>query len=265
MTPLSERSPVPRSSNATDATRRHYESLLAPIYRWMLGDMDAALARAGAELESFGVGPARPGGRALDLGAGLGLQSIPLVDLGYRVTAVDSSEELLTELAASRPTVTLVPLDLLSLGDLEEVGHDVVVCMGDTLTHLPSGEAVDRMLAIACEKLAPGGVLALTFRDYASAERAGADRFVLVRATDRRILTCCLDYDGERVHVTDVVHERQGGEWSMRASTYDKLRLSGEWVAARLRSHGAVVVRSEISAGRVALVARKPADNPRAP
>jgi SAM-dependent methyltransferase len=238
------------------ATRAHYETLLAPIYRWMLGDFGAALARSRREFEALGIGPAREGERALDLGAGLGLQSIPLHELGYRVTAVDSSRELLAELARDCPDVLVLAADLMELARSVTERYALVVCMGDTLTHLATPDEVDSVLAAASATLEPGGTLVLTFRDYVAPVREAVDRFILVRADDARIHTCCLDYGAEHVRVTDLVHERHAAEWALRASAYDKLRLAPAWVAERLRAHGMTVTRAESSAGRVAIVAR---------
>ncbi len=240
-----------------DATRAHYETLLAPIYRWMLGDFAAVLARSRVELENLGIGPAEAGARALDLGAGLGLQAIPLHELGYQVTALDSSPELLAELHRDCPDAAIVTGDLSELGRSVSGTYAVVVCMGDTLTHLASLAEVDALLAAACALLAPDGLFALTFRDYVAPVRESVDRFILVRADDRRILTCCLDYGTEHVAVTDIVHERTDAAWTLRASAYEKLRLSHGWVAERLRAYGAKVVRAESTAGRIAIVARR--------
>ncbi|HTQ04350.1 MAG TPA: methyltransferase domain-containing protein [Polyangiaceae bacterium] len=238
------------------ATRAHYQTLLAPIYRWMLGDFAAALARSRLELDTLGIGPAGSGARALDLGAGLGLQAIPLHELGYRVTAVDSSDELLAELHRDCPAVSLVTGDLAELGRIATESYAVIVCMGDTLTHLASLEEVDAVLAAACAVLAPSGVLALTFRDYVAPVRESVDRFILVRADESRIHTCCLDYGVSHVRVTDLLHERNAGTWALRASAYDKVRLAHGWVAERLRAHGADSVRAESSGGRITVVAR---------
>src|SRR5262252_1466030 len=123
-----------------DRTRLHYSTLLAPIYRWMLGDFPSAIERSRAELGELGVGAARQGARALDLSAGLGLQTIPLVELGYEVTAVDGSEKLLSELSAVCPAAHVVRADLATLSDVVTGTFDVAVCMGDTLTHLGSEE-----------------------------------------------------------------------------------------------------------------------------
>ncbi len=239
----------------TDAMRAHYRALLAPIYRWMLGDEGAALARSRAELATLGIGRARSGARALDLGAGTGLQSVPLSELGYAVTALDTSAQLLAELRAACPSARAIAGDLADLDQLSSGEFEVIVCMGDTLTHLPSKAAVERVLAAACTKLAPGGSLVLTFRDYASRSLEGDDRFILVRSDDARILTCLLEYDAETVRVTDILHERGDTGWTLRKSSYPKLRLALEWICARLEERGCVVTKASCELGKISIVA----------
>lgn len=58
--------------------------------------------------------------------------------------------------------------------------------MGDTLTHLPARELVPRLFAEAFRALR-------TFRDLSS-ELCGVDRFILVRNTADKIMTCFLEY-----------------------------------------------------------------------
>lgn len=241
----------------TDSMRAHYRTFLAPIYRWMLGDPETALARSRAELASLGIGPAAPGARALDLGAGTGSQSIPLAELGYEVTAIDASTELLAELRGRDPEVITREGDIRDLAELVTGEFDVIVCMGDTLTHLPSKSAVERTLAAARNKLAPSGKLALTFRDYASRTLEGDDRFILVRGDEQRILTCFLDYSTDTVQVTDILHERGEAGWGMRKSTYAKLRLSLDWLCERLEANGCVIISSASEAGRISVVAQR--------
>jgi 2-polyprenyl-3-methyl-5-hydroxy-6-metoxy-1,4-benzoquinol methylase len=240
-----------------DRTRLHYATLLAPIYRWMLGDFPSAIERSRAELRDLGVGAARPGARALDLGAGLGLQTLPLVELGYEVTAVDGSEALLSELSAACPDANVVRADMAAVSGFFAGTYDVVVCMGDTLTHLRSDEEVRTVLGAASDHLAPGGLLLLTFRDYTGAPRRSTDRFLLVRGDAERVLTCFLDYGADRVLVTDVVHELSAGQWSMRASEYEKLRLAPSAVTSGLSALGLSVERCESRGGRVAIAARR--------
>ena len=236
-------------------TEAHYATLLAPIYAWMLGDLDAARATAAAELAYLGVGAPGPGRRALDLGAGLGLHTVALTALGYQVTAIDSSATLLAQLARACPGAITVAGDLVSAAARVTGPFDLIACMGDTLSHLPSPEAVREALATAAGLLAPEGTLVMTFRDYTRARR-GAARFFLVRGDDQRILTCCLDYDETRVAVTDVLHERAGaGPWQMRAGTYHKLRLTAVEIAAALDALGLAVARADSEAGWITVVA----------
>ena len=241
----------------TDPTRAHYETLLAPIYRWMLGDLSLAMERSRRELSELGIEPARDGARGLDLGAGPGLQTIPLVRAGYAVTAVDSSSELLAELRAACPEAHTVLGDLRDLRSIVAGPYDVIVCMGDTLTHLGSMEEVARLLGDACGLLAPGGTLALTFRDYASTTRTSTDRFILVRGDDERILTCCLDYRADRVVVTDILHQKTADGWRLTASEYPKLRLSREGLTNLLEANDVTILRSTADGGRIVVVARK--------
>ena len=74
-------------------TQRHYDEHLGPVYGWMLGDQDAARDRARQLFVDIGV-ETGAGAVAVDLGAGTGVQSIPLAEMGFEVSAIDSCEGL---------------------------------------------------------------------------------------------------------------------------------------------------------------------------
>lgn len=237
---------------------RHYETHLAPIYSWMLGDIEAAFARSAAELEELRLPPAAAA-VAVDLGAGLGLHAVALANRGFNVTAIDSSEVLLDQLRARCAALPIVAInaDLEDFQDFVQRQPAVIVCMGDTLTHLPSFAAVEKLLAAVAASLAPGGVFAATFRDYATKALEGNQRFILVRADQRRILSCFLEYSQDFVTVHDVLTEQQDGAWQQRVSSYPKLRLVPEWVAAKLIAHGLEVRRGATQSGMVRIVGVK--------
>lgn len=242
----------------TAAAMRHYETHLAPIYSWMLGDIEAAFARSAAELEELRLPPAAAA-VAVDLGAGLGLHAVALANRGFNVTAIDSSEVLLDQLRARCAALPIVAInaDLEDFQDFVQRQPAVIVCMGDTLTHLPSFAAVEKLLAAVAASLAPGGVFAATFRDYATKALEGNQRFILVRADQRRILSCFLEYSQDFVTVHDVLTEQQDGAWQQRVSSYPKLRLVPEWVAAKLIAHGLEVHRGATQSGMVRIVGVK--------
>ena len=122
----------------TSSVKDHYANHLGPVYAWMIGNMDAAFSRSDAELGELSL-PSNGAGTAVDLGAGFGLHAIPLARRGFSVVAIDGCEPLLRELAARADSLAIraVNGDLLGFREHVEAPADVIVCMGDTLTHLP--------------------------------------------------------------------------------------------------------------------------------
>ena len=234
----------------------HYERLLGPIYSWMVGDVDAASARADAELDAIGL-PANARGTAVDLGAGFGMHSLPLARRGYKVIAIDTCEPLLQELRsrAGALAIDTAHADLLDLRTHVAQPADVILCMGDTLTHLPDAASVDSLFTSVTASLSPGGLFVATFRDYVSSPLQGDARFILVRSDENRMLTCFLEYSDKTVQVHDLLHERVATNWQLRVSSYAKLRLAPEWVVKALTSHGFSVRREVGLGGMVRVVA----------
>lgn len=233
----------------------HYENLLAEHYSWMGGSFEDGVAAQRALLAGLGLAG---GGLALDLGSGPGLQSLALAGLGFAVTAVDTSRKLLDELESRRGRLSIVTLerDIADIAALVEPGFDVAVCMGDTLTHLPSPAAAGRMFDGVAAVLAPSGLFVLTFRDL-TMPLAGTDRFIPVRSDADRIMTCFLEYEPETVLVHDLIHTRRGTEWVLNKSSYRKLRLAPRWVASALEARGFSVLSNGPSGRMVMIVARR--------
>ena len=235
--------------------REHYSSHLAPVYLWMAGGFDKAVEVGRSDLNALDI---KPGANtvALDLGAGFGMHAIPLARAGCAVTAIDDSPELLKELrsrAAGLP-IRVVEGDLLSAGKYMSPAPQIVLCMGDTLTHIQSKEEVADLFHDVSHFLAPGGLFAMTFRDYTSPATAEG-RFIPVRSDDQRILTCFLEEGPTHMVVHDVLHERTGDAWRMKVSAYTKLRLSPEWVMNALRSVGLSATAGAGPRGMVQIVA----------
>jgi SAM-dependent methyltransferase len=223
----------------------------------MLGDLDAAFARGAREIDDLPLSALR--GVALDLGAGLGLHALPLAKRGFDVVAIDNCQALLDELRSRARDLSITThfADLLDFRAFLTAQPRVIVCMGDTLTHLPALSTVKSLLAAVAGSLAPGGVFAATFRDYATSESKGEQRFILVRADELRILTCFLEYQDEQVLVHDLLHEKENGRWRQVISSYPKLRLAPAWVMARLAGLGCSVTRDATPSGMVRIVATK--------
>jgi len=235
----------------------HYEQHLGPIYTWMGGDLQAAIERNRAELQELGVKPSEHG-VAIDLGAGPGGYTIPLAQAGYTTLALDTCALLVAELqerAAGLP-IRALQADLLAFRQYGEGMAEVILCMGDTLTHLPSQEAVGHLLRDVAATLTPTGLFCATFRDYYTTELQGAARFIPVRSDSHRILTCFLEYVATHVNVYDVLQERTEAGWKMSVSDYPKLRLDPAWVVAELEAQGLTVRQDRAGNGMIRIVAQ---------
>jgi SAM-dependent methyltransferase len=248
------------TSRMPATAQEHYENLLADHYEWMFGlPFEAKVAEQKAILDEF-LGNGRAGGLAVDLGCGSGFQSFALSDRGYRVLAIDTSEKLLRDLSArvgSRNIVTK-HADLRELDSLVgPASVEIAVCMGDTLTHLSSRSEISKLFQSLARALKPGGTFLATYRDLASAELLGLDRFIPIRSDERRVMTCFLEYEtAETVIVHDLLHLRDNdGNWALHKSSYKKLRLPAEWVIAELSASGLSL--SGRSEGRLITIAAK--------
>ncbi len=242
------------------SVQEHYDDHLGPVYGWMMGDFDVATEAARTELRAAGL-PAGAGRIALDLGAGPGAHAIALAKAGYAVTAIDTCAALLDELQARAGDlgITCVNDDVMHLRRHCPGALDVIVCMGDTLTHLPSLRSVERLFETIAEALGPDGVFVTTFRDYSARALEGSSRFIPVRQDHARILTCFLEYQEKTVTVYDLLHERADAGWTLRVSSYAKLRLSPEWARSTLTRLGLIPTLEAGPRGLVRLEATRPA------
>jgi 2-polyprenyl-3-methyl-5-hydroxy-6-metoxy-1,4-benzoquinol methylase len=235
----------------------HYANHLGPIYIWMAGGPEAALQAGADEIEALNL-PLSDRVAVLDLGAGFGMHSIPLARRGARVTAIDTAAELLSALArlAGSLPIQVVHDDLLAFQSHLTEKPSAILCMGDTITHLPDRGAVESLIEKASVELRSGGMFIVSFRDY-SVPLLGDERFIPVRNDDTRILTCFLEYEPEAVVVHDILHQRTVEGWQTRVSHYRKLRLSAEHLIASLQSSGFNVRREPGTRGMVRLVAQR--------
>lgn len=239
------------------STLDHYENHLAPVYSWMAGGIDDAIARGRKELQDIGLLDGRAG-YAVDLGAGFGMHAVPLAMSGCKVLALDSSTTLLKELETLSTDLEIDAIadDLLDFPSHLKGLPDTVLCMGDTLTHLPEKETVIELIETVSDRLASGGRFVTSFRDYTEA-LTGAQRFIPVKNDAARILTCFLEYREETIDVYDTLHEYAEGNWNMRVSSYRKLRLDPMWVEAQLGTYGFDVSRDIGLAGMIRLCATR--------
>jgi len=55
-----------------------------------------------------------------------------------------------------------------------------------------------------------------------STELINTQRFIPVKSDDNKILNCILEYDNDKVKVTDLLHEKTPKGWKQKESSYFK-------------------------------------------
>jgi len=236
----------------------HYQKLLAEYYSWISGGLARNVRQ---NLNFFKVHHIQPlrSGVAVDLGAGCGFQSIPLLQLGFRVIAIDSSTKLLAELKqnAQSQSIHIINDDLLNLSRHCVSPVELVVCMGDTLTHLKTRQAIRQLFRRIFSVLETGGRLILTFRDL-SMKVTGLDRFIPVRNDTDTIFTCFLEFEKDYIKVHDLIYTRRHDRWRLKKSFFKKLRISAQWTEEVLEAVGFKIETFDIQKAGVCIIARKP-------
>ena len=235
----------------------HYENHLARYYAWISGGVDEKMEENRKFFVNHDIQPIRSG-LAFDLGAGCGFQSVPLAQLGFRVVALDLSAKMLAQLkktAKNLPIETICD-DLSNFTNYKSGNGELVVCMGDTLTHLDDFKKVQALLDTVFFSLETGGCLILSFRNLTQ-ELVELDRFIPVKSNETTIFTCFLEFEKDRVKVHDIIYEKNNGQWVLQKSVFQKLRISPDWTQKYLQKIGFAIEFYEEQNGLIFIIARK--------
>ena len=239
----------------------HYAALLGEVFAWSVSTRGDPCERAAAWIDAHGLDDADT---YLDLGAGFGAHTLPLLRAGKRVTAVDLDPTLLGQIESAlgehAGRASLHRQDMLGfLNGAGERTWEVILCLGDTVTHLADRASIRALLLASWEHLAPGGRLALSYRDSTSFAVEGCARFIPVAADAQRTMHCLLEpIDDERLRVTDIVTEVGAEGPRTRISDYTKVRISPTMVAGWGTDVGFAVAPVTIERGLVTQLLQKP-------
>lgn len=236
--------------------KEHYDNHLGHFYSWMTGDVNTKSEEFKRFLTQNFVKPLS-NKIAIDLGAGHGLQSIPLAQMGFQVIAVDFNSALLNELKINAKDLNI----RLVCDDIKKVATfatkpELILCCGDTLLHLSSKSEIKTFIDDIAKSLDSNGKLILSFRDY-SVQLTGTDRFIFVKGDDSKILTCILDYEDNFVNVTDLLYEKLNNLWQQKVSSYKKVRLTTNELFQYLECNEMAINFNQVVNGLTTIIATK--------
>ncbi|MDO8896788.1 MAG: methyltransferase domain-containing protein, partial [Bacteroidales bacterium] len=230
---------------------------LGNFYSWYTGDFDKNKDSFKALCVDNDIKP-NDSRFAIDLGAGNGIQTIALADLGFKVKAIDFNRQLIDEL---KSRIGKLPIDVFN-DDIKNVGKystpkpELIVCCGDTLTHLDSFAEIEKLIKDSFDILIPNGRLILTFRDY-SAELAYTNTLNTVKSDSQRILTCFIEFFVDKLRVTDLLHEFDNGNWILKVSSYYKTRISRDLILGYLSASGFKIIFDNVANRMITIIGQK--------
>ena len=157
---------------------------LADVYEFLVPDAllepDGAVAAFAAVRDAL-----PPGARVLDCACGTGQLAVGLARAGFAVTASDASAAMVarTRALAAHHGVSVAA----EVRDWEALAgeFDAVLCVGNSLVHAAGRAGRRRALAAMARVLAPGGLVAVTSRNWERERAAGSRLDVADRAVRR--------------------------------------------------------------------------------
>ena len=128
---------------------RRFYAALARLYDDLFPEEPAITAFLAAGLPAAG--------RVLDLACGTGTYAAALARLGFAVTGLDLSADLIAIGRGKSPGVPLLAADMRRFRRVAPGPFERICCIGNSLPHLRSEAEVGALLRDAAAALAPGG------------------------------------------------------------------------------------------------------------
>lgn len=246
--------------NSYGPLARRYDALTRDVdYDAWARYLQKHFSRAGREVRAVA-----------DLACGTGSLTLRLARLGYAVTGVDLSEDMLAmaadKCAALTPPPLLLRQDISRLRLLEAA--DAAVCCLDSLNYLTRPAAVQRTFTRVWQSLAPGGLFLFDIRTPE-----------LLRSMDGQLLldersdTYCVwrgEFSQRRnilSYYMDLFYENGDGSWQREFELHEEYaydprdleRWLGEAGFVRVRQYGNLVLRPpKPGEERIFFAAKKP-------
>ncbi|OHD25372.1 MAG: hypothetical protein A2086_06510 [Spirochaetes bacterium GWD1_27_9] len=238
-------------------TKEHYEQHLHSYYSWIYGGFENKIEENRKFFDNNKIKP-KSTKNAIDLGAGSGFQSIPLAELGFEVKAIDFSKKLLEELESKKNNlnIEIIENDILNFSIYSKYNPELIICMGDTLTHLENLKSVEDLTINSYKILTTNGKLIYTFRDL-TYELKDEKRFIPVRSDENKIFTCFLEYYPDYIKVFDIVHDKENGKWNQKISFYQKIKISEEKIKNIFTSSGFEIEFFDNKNGLITIIGKK--------
>lgn len=156
-----------------------------------------------------------PARSAVDMGCGTGVHAIALAQLGLDVTGVDISASML-EKARAHARETDTTLRFIEGDFLVRIPHapvDLLICLGNSLPHLESRDALAAVLTHWRSLCAPGGRIIIQLLNYRRVLARG-ERIVNIRRDGSDTIVRFYDFLGDALQFNILTLHEDGSDIS---------------------------------------------------
>ena len=151
-----------------------------------------------------------PYGKVLDLGCGAGSYAYALAEKGYIVDGVDFDQAMI-DIANKKNNKSLSlnykQGDMLNLDAIDT--YDGIYCIGNTLVHLPSTQAIFEALGKIYDGLKPNGTFILQIVNYDRILDQSVKSLPTLTAENLEFIRD-YEFDGEKIHFKTTLKTQEG-------------------------------------------------------
>ncbi len=180
--------------------------------------------------------------RILDTACGTGAHALAFHDWGYHVTGADLSKAMVKQ---SRANADGRKIHFVQAGfdDTEKIGgmFDAVTCLGNSLPHVLTDEALDASLLAFLDQLLAGGILVIHSNNY-DRVLGRKERFMPLAHTRKNgkdhLFMRFFDFQGDILTFNVVSLTNESGAWSMFPDSSTHRAITRDLLVSRLRAVG---------------------------
>ncbi len=210
--------------------------------------------------------------RILDTACGTGMHAIAFQDWGYYVIGADISSAMIRQ-ASQNAGTRKVQFITAGFTDTEKIGgmFDAVTCLGNSLPHVLTDEALDASLSAFRDQILPGGILIIHGNNY---DRIlGRHERFMPLAQGRRdgrehLFLRFFDFQDDLLTFNVITLSKKSGEWQMMPDASTHRALTRNLLVERLTKAGFINLQIygsfagdpfvELESDNLIVVAQKP-------
>lgn len=184
----------------------------------------------------------QPATRILDLAAGTGTQAIQLAKKGYDVTAIDSSEQMISimkeKVLEEQVSLQCIRLDMEKIQELTISAYDSIICIGNSIVHLNSVEEIRQMVTDIFKLLESDGTFIVQIVNYDRILEQNIKELPLIKRDEGITFQRTYEFSNDKIQFSGVLTVEQNGKQEQFLNTVELYPLQSFQLVSVLQDAG---------------------------